>query len=125
MGSAYDAAVARLNGRVMAAFGRTVVLVAPDGQRHVVAGDWRQEPLLIDSGMQGAVSTYQATIGIDLCAWPATAPRIEADWTGWRVEIPAASVAPDIPAGTWDIANVLRPGGAWIDIEITHHIPAP
>lgn len=125
MSPRYGAAIARLNAQVMAAFGFPVVLVTPAGQRLPMFGDWRQEPLLLDDGGHGTVSTYQATLGVDLHSWPSATIRIEADWSGWSVEIPAGQLPPDIRPGTWRVSNVMRPGGGWIDLELTNHIPAP
>lgn len=121
----YRDAVARLNSTVMESFGLPVVMIIPGGQRIHVTGDWRQEPVLIDTGTHGAVSTFQATIGIDLHTWPSGFPRIDEDWSGWSVEIAADDLPPDIPAGRWSIADVRRPGGGWIDLELTNHISAP
>lgn len=123
MSGRYDDAMRGLNSRVMASFGRPVVLIAPDGRRFGIAGDWRQEPVLLDDGGHGAVSSYQPTVGIDLAAWPPEAPRIEDDWSGWLLEIPAASATADIRAGRWSVANVARPGGGWIDLELINFAP--
>lgn len=124
MGSPFDAAMAGLNAQVMAVFGRPVVLIAPGGARIPVSGDWRQEPVLIDTGMHAAVSTFQATMGIDLHTWPSGVARIDADWSGWAVEIAPGDLPPDIPAGRWSVSDVRKPGGGWIDLDLTNHIPA-
>ncbi|MBE0530242.1 MAG: hypothetical protein IH626_05395 [Rhodospirillales bacterium] len=122
--SVFDQVEAGLNAAVMSAFGRAVVMVTPAGTRFDVDGDWRQEPVLIEGGdSRGVVSTFQPMLGIDLATWPAGRPRIDEDWSGWKVEIPVASAAPGIAAGRWDVANVVRPGGAWIDLELTNHAP--
>lgn len=121
--SRFDTLASSANARVMDVFGRPVVLTAPAGRRIDISGDWRQEPMLLDDGGHGAVSSYQPTVSINLADWPPEVPRIEDDWSGWTLEILAASATADIRAGRWSVVNVARPGGGWLDLELTNFVP--
>ncbi|MBF0325994.1 MAG: hypothetical protein HQL42_13110 [Alphaproteobacteria bacterium] len=116
----FAAALSGLNAQVMAVFGRPLVLIAPDGSRHEVAGEARQDPLLVDDG-HATISTYQTQVGLNLHAWP---PGLDLPDTDWRLEVPAASADADMKAGTWEIADIARPGDGWLEIFLTNFQPA-
>lgn len=119
MTTRYDAAAVVMHRKLLDHFGRPVVLIAADGSRHHAAGDWRQDPQLIEQD-RAVISTYQAVLGIDLFTWPA---GVDLPDTDWLVEIPAASADHDAKAGTWDIADTGRPGSGWLDLFLTNHMP--
>lgn len=119
MPSPFDAITAGLNRAVMATFGASVVMIAPDGRRFGVVADWRQDPVLIEDG-HAAVSTYQAVLGLDLHTWPSGVALPDQDWL---VEIPVGFSAAEDRSGTWEISDPQRPGGGWMDLYLTNRTP--
>ncbi|EPY01385.1 hypothetical protein [Magnetospirillum fulvum] len=116
MASDFDRAVIGLNRAVIGTFGDAVVLVAPDGRRVPIAADWRQEPVEIAAG-HGVVSTYQPMLGIDLNLWP---PGLALPDEDWRVDIAPDPASVEDRSGRWEISEIQRPGGAWIDLLLTN-----
>lgn len=122
MNNPFDRAMTGLNRAIGRTFGLDVVFIDTNGVRiGPIRVDRRHDPVLIDAGGHGVVSSFQTIIGLDLHSWPSSAALPDVDWC---VEIPIQSAGPDGAAGGWDVVDTARPGGAWLDLILSNFRPA-